>query len=588
MPSSMAIASRKAKRMANRLLDSQVSVPEAIARVLEQAGIAFVFGMPGGRTGSIYQALYDHQSTIRCVLVREEGLAAVMADVYGRLSGRPGVCMGQGAFMLTNAGMGIVEAHLAGSPVLVLSDLSDGAPFSHHGPYQAGTGDYGAWDARATIAGYTKRVFVSREPAAAVQNTQLAIKHALTGQPGPVALLYHSNALTQNVGPNTTPRLYDTAAYLLNERPAATAESIRHALQLLNEAKQPVIIAGNGVRMSQARAQLRELAELLGIPVATTASGKGVFPETHPLALGVFGNFGLDAANAVVAAADLILAVGTKLGPTDTANENPALLDPERQAFVQVDIEGLHASWTMPAAQALVGDAQRVLAQIITAVRSTEFQSFNAANRVAEAHRMHASFDSAASASDATPIMPMRLIKELHRALPDDAIITCDAGENRLFMLHHYQTKGIQEYLQPAAVGGMGYAVPAALAAKLVFPNRPAVAVCGDGGFGIALNGMMTARDENIPIVTVVFNNAMLGWVRHGQGTRPIASKFAEYDHAAIGRAMGCEGIRVERAADLPEAIGRAIASGRPTIVDVVTSGDPTFRDVQTPLAQYP
>jgi acetolactate synthase I/II/III large subunit len=112
--------------------------------------------------------------------------------------------------------------------------------------------------------------------------------------------------------------------------------------------------------------------------------------------------------------------------------------------------------------------------------------------------------------------------------------------------------------------------------------------VCGDGGFGIALNGMMTARDENIPIVTVVFNNSMLGWVRHGQGTRPIASQFAEYDHAAIGRAMGCEGIRVERAADLPEAIGRAIASGRPTIVDVVTSGDPTFRDVQTPLAQYP
>jgi acetolactate synthase-1/2/3 large subunit len=184
--------------------------------------------------------------------------------------------------------------------------------------------------------------------------------------------------------------------------------------------------------------------------------------------------------------------------------------------------------------------------------------------------------------------MPMRLIKELHRTLPDDAIITCDAGENRLFMLHHYQTKGRQEYLQPAAVGGMGYAVPAALAAKLVFPHRPAVAVCGDGGFGIALNGMMTARDENIPIVAVVFNNSMLGWVRHGQGARPIASKFADYDHAAIGRAMGCDGIRVERATDLPDAIGQAITSGRPTIVDVVTSGDPTFRDVQTPLAQYP
>jgi acetolactate synthase I/II/III large subunit len=324
------------------------------------------------------------------------------------------------------------------------------------------------------------------------------------------------------------------------------------------------------------------------VPVTTTAAGKGVFPETHPLALGVFGNFGLEAANGTVAAADLVLAIGTKLGPTDTANENPALLDPERQAFVQVDIEGLHASWTMPAAQALVGDAQRVLTQIITAVRNTEFQSFDATSRVAEAHRTYASFDIASSTSDAVPIMPMRVIKELHRSLPADAIITCDAGENRLFMLHHYQTKGTQEYLQPAGVGGMGYAVPAALAAKLVYPQRPAVAVCGDGGFGIALNGMMTARDENIPITAVVFNNSMLGWVRHGQGARPIASKFADYDLAAISRAMGCEGIRVERPGDLSGAMAQAIASDRPTVVDVVTSGDPTFRDVQTPLTQYP
>jgi acetolactate synthase-1/2/3 large subunit len=556
--------------------------------VLEQAGVEFVFGMPGGRTGVIYTALHGHQDRIRCVLVREEGLGAVMADAHGRLTGRPAVVMGQAAFMLTNAGMGIVEAHLAGSPMLILSDLSDGAPFSHHAPYQAGTGDYGAWDARTTIAGYTKQVFVAREPAAAVQQTQLAIKHALSGQPGPVAVLYHSAALTQTVGPNTTPRLYHTGAYLSAERTAASAESIASALRLLNQAQHPVIIAGNGVRMSGAQAQLRELAELLSVPVATTASGKGVFPETHPLALGVFGTFGLDAANAVVAASDLVLAVGTKLAPTDTANENPALLDPDRQTFLQVDIEARHAAWTMPVAQSMLGDARQVLTQIITAVRSQEFRSFDAADRVAEAHRTHASFDIAASTSDAAPIMPMRVIKELHNVLPDDAIITCDAGENRLFMMHHYQTKGSQEYLQPAAVGGMGYAVPAALAAKLVHPNRPVVAVCGDGGFGIALNGMMTARDENIPIVVVVFNNSMLGWVRHGQGDKPIASKFADYDLAAIARAMGCDGIRVERAGDVASAIATALAGGRPTVVDVVTSGEPTFRDVQTPLAQYP
>src|SRR5262249_30427585 len=170
-----------------KLLPSPVSTPDAIVRVLEEAGIEYVFGMPGGKTIPIFNALYDHQSTIRTVLVREEGQAAVMADVYGRLTGKPGVTMGQGAFMLTNAGMGLVEAYLAGSPVLVLSELSDHAPFSHHAPYQAGTGDYGTWNAAATIAGYTKQVFVAREGSPAVHQTQPANKNPIRGPPRPRA-----------------------------------------------------------------------------------------------------------------------------------------------------------------------------------------------------------------------------------------------------------------------------------------------------------------------------------------------------------------------------------------------------------------
>jgi acetolactate synthase-1/2/3 large subunit len=185
-------------------------------------------------------------------------------------------------------------------------------------------------------------------------------------------------------------------------------------------------------------------------------------------------------------------------------------------------------------------------------------------------------------------VRPQRLIKELHRAVPDDSIITCDAGENRLFMMHHFQTKAGMEYLQPAGVGGMGYAVPAALAAKLVHPQRTVVAVCGDGGFGIGMNGLLTALEEDIPIVVVIFNNSMLGWVRHGQGQRPVASKFRDYDIAAIARAIGCEGIRVEEPGELESALRRAIGSGRPAVVDVVTSGELTFRDVTSPLTAYP
>jgi acetolactate synthase I/II/III large subunit len=558
------------------LLQSPLPVPQAIACVLEQAGIEFVFGMPGGRTGPIFDALYDRTDRIRAVLVREEGLAAVMADVYARLTGRPGVAMGQSAFLLTNAGMGIVEAYLAGSPVLLLSDLSDGAPYSHHGPYQAATGDYGTWDARNTIGGYTRQVFVAYEPAQAVQDTQLAIKHALAGPRGPVAVLFHSSSLMAQVGPETSPRLYETAAYLPSRASAAPEQQVQAAAQRLQNASRPVIIAGNGVRLGNAQAQLRQLAEVLHAPVATTASGKGVFPETHPLALGVFGNFGLQSANEAVGDADVIVAVGTKLGPTDTANENPALLDPTRQSLIQIDVEPRNASWTIPAEHALIGDAAATLMELVARLSSATSRN--------GAQQRYPSFDVEESVSDEMPILPQRLIKELHRALPDDAIVTCDAGENRLFMLHFFQTKDRMEYLQPAAVGGMGYAIPAAMAAKLVYPHRKAVAVCGDGGFGIAMNGLLTAIEERIPIVVVVFDNGMLGWVRHGQGDRPIASKFADFDYAAIARAMGCHAVRVTDPSGLPGALAEALSADVPAVVDVVTSGRITFRDVTSPL----
>jgi acetolactate synthase-1/2/3 large subunit len=303
----------------------------------------------------------------------------------------------------------------------------------------------------------------------------------------------------------------------------------------------------------------------------------------------VFGTFGLEAANVVVAEADVVLAVGTKLGPTDTARENPELLDPERQALIQVDIESRHAGWTFPIEQVLLGDARVVLAQLEAAFQAAGVPSRNGrATRAVDAHQRVGSFDQPESSSEQVPILPQRLIKDLHRALPDDAIVTCDAGENRLFMLHRFQTQAGMEYLQPAAVGGMGYAIPAALAARLVHPRRTAVAVCGDGGFGIGMNGLLTAIEEHIPIVVVVFDNSALGWVRHGQGDRPIASEFGRFDYAAIAQAMGCRGIRVEHARDLPAAFEQALGRDQPAVVDVVTSGAVTFHDVTSPLAAYP
>jgi acetolactate synthase-1/2/3 large subunit len=574
-----------ARRSGKLLLSEEVPVREAIVRALEQAGIGMVFGMPGGNAGQIYNALYDHKHTIRTVLVREEPKAGVMAEVYGRLTGKPGVALAQGAF-LAGATMGAIEGHLSSSPMLLLGDLSDQAPFSLHAPYQSGAGEYGAWDAKGLFSSITKQTFVALNPAHAVQCTQLAIKHALTGERGPVAVLYHSQALRGRVGPDTNPPLYTTEAYLSGPPPAADVTAVEQAARFLVEAERPVIIAGNGVRVSRAYAELVTLAEQLGAAVATTAGGKGTFAETHDLALGTCGNFGTPLANALIGAADVVLVIGSKLGVTDTAYANPKLLDPRRQTLIQIDIEPKNASWTMPIEVALTGDAKVVLTQLLAALASHGAKgTLEAARaRVQSARQQHGFFNAVEFASAAAPILPQRVIKELHNAVAEDAIICCDAGENRIFMTHYYQTKGPNTFLQPAGVGGMGYALPAALAAKLVHPQRQVIAVSGDGGFGIAMNALMTAIEEQIPIVNVVFNNQALGWVKHGQGERNIACDFANFDHAGIARAMGCQGIRVEDPRQLAPALREALTCDKPAVVDVRTSIDETFMKVTSPL----
>ena len=567
-----------------RMLTEEEPAADLVGRVLQEAGIEFVFGISGGHTGRIVSGLRKYQNSLRMVLVREESLAGVMAEVYGRLTRRPGVMIGQGPWVLGNGLIGTIEAFLSSSPMLLLTDFSDSTPFHLHAPYQQATGDYGSWDARRAFSGVTKQVMQAQTPVAAVQATQLAIKHALAGQPGPVAVLFAMDSLSGSVKPDSQPVLYPTRYYLPPPPPAADVARVAAAAQALLAAERPVVIAGNGVRIAQGYDELVALAEAAGLPVVTTAAGKGCFAETHSLALGVFGTFGTEAANACVSEADLVLAIGTKLGPSDTAWENRDLLDPTRQTFIQIDVEPRNASWTFPAEHVLVGDAAQVLRQLHEAVRPHEAGRRKTGEaRVAGWREQKGYFNSPGYFADDQRILPQRAIGELMRNLPDNAIVTCDAGENRIMMTHFYQTKQSGGFLQAAGSGPMGFAIPAALAAKLVHPDRPVVAVCGDGGFAMTMNGLMTAIEQDIPIINVVFNNQALGWVLHGGG--PFAAEFADFDHAAIARAMGCHGVRVTDPAALGPALREALNARLPTVIDVRTSLAQSFADITSPLA---
>jgi acetolactate synthase-1/2/3 large subunit len=567
------------------MLTEETPANALVARVLEEAGIEMVFGISGGHTGRIVSGLSQYQNSVRTVLVREESLGGVMAEVYGRLTRRPGVLLGQGPWVLGNGLLGTIEAHLSSSPMLLLTDFSDAPRFALHAPYQQATGDWGSWDARRAFSGVTKHVMQAHDPIAAVQATQLAIKHALAGQPGPVAVLYSHDSLAGSVAPDSQPMLYPTRHYLPSSPPPAEARQVEAAAAALLAAQKPVLIAGNGVRIAQAYDQLRRLAEAAGLPVATTAAGKGCFAETHPLALGVFGTFGTAVANACIGEADLVFVIGSKLSPSDTAWENRALLDPTRQNFVQLDIEPRNASWNYPAEHVLIGDGAIVLDQLIEEVRSRSGDRRQQAERRVAAHRERLGyFNDRAYFADDQPILPQRAIGELMRNLPEDAIVTCDAGENRIMMTHFYQTKRHEGFLQAAGSGPMGFGIPAALGAKLVHPDRPVVAVCGDGGFAMTMNGLMTAIEQDIPIITVVFNNKALGWVLHGSGR--FAAEFNDFNHAEIAKAMGCRGVRVESSAALGPALREALAARAPTVIDVMTSLEVTFADITSQLAK--
>ncbi len=554
--------------------------PRAVIAALAEGGVKYVLGMPGGLTGPLWRALHQHPM-VRALQVREESIGALMAEAYGRFTGEPVVVMGQGEWIAGNAGQGYMEAMLGASPLIILTEMSDGASLSHHAPYQSGTGDYGTWDVRRTLGGVTKRLMVSYSPAQAVQHTQLALKHALTGQPGPVAVVYYSSALRGQVGPTSVPRIYSTQAYLPAPRRSVDDVALAAVVDVVRRAARPVIVAGNGVRLARAQTSLARLARAIDAPVATTTSGKGVFAERDPLSVGVIGPFGWPSANAVVGDADVVMAVGTKLGPSDTANENPGLLDPTRQILIQIDVEPLNTSWTFPMDHVLLGDAGYVMDRLREACESaTQLSAGSGTSRAENARVAHGRAAWADTVSDDVPMLPQRIIELLEEVVPDDAVITCDAGENRLFMMQWFRTGARGEYLQPAAGGGMGYAVPAAMAARLADPERPVVAVCGDGGFAMSIHALMTAIQENIPIAVVVFNNGALGWVLHGMGKEAVAASFAEFDHAGIARSIGCEGVRVSSVDELRMALKSVTGLSRPLVIDIPTSLATSFKDV--------
>lgn len=560
------------------------SINRTIIETLIESGIDHIFTLPGGAVSPVFPDLHAYQDKIKVILTRNEQTASCMAEMYGRLTGKPGVVTGQGPFMGSAGLFGVMQGYLTSTPMLVLADVTDYQDFAQHAPFQCGTGDYGTLDLPQIFKGTSKFVTVATTPLEAVQGVQLAIKHATSGRPGPAVVLFRFSSMRGDFPEHYRNRLYPVSQYLRVAKPAAYPADIEKTIDVLMQAQRPAIIAGNGVHAAKAYAELAQLAELGGFPVATSYQGKSAIAETHPLAVGVLNMYGEPIAQQTISQADVLLVIGCRLKPQDTCFESPELINPRKQKLIQVDIDPRNAGWVFPVEVGLCGDCGLVMRQLREALadrlkrtKKEEWKSWISGIQDNK-KREGGYFDAASLYSSQVPIVSTRIVKELREHLPPDAIIALDAGNNRVSMLRYFPTRQPGTCFAANGIGAMSLSVPAAITAKILYPDRPCVAVCGDGGMALQIHALSTAKQHGAAAIFVVMNDSVLQAVRERRVQTPIATEFIDTDFAKIAQAFGCRGIRVKDPEQIGPTIKEALASKDPFVIDILTDPDEQLR----------
>jgi acetolactate synthase-1/2/3 large subunit len=519
---------------------------QAVVEALRAEGVRTVFGIPGLHTLHIYEALRACPE-IRHITTRHEQGAAFMADGYARATGEPGVCLvitGPGA---TNTLTALGNAYSDSSPVLCISSeiatryIGQGKEVFHELKDQLGM--------FSAVTAWNERVASVAEIPGAIRRAMRSLR---TGRPRPAHLDVSIDILAATGEVEITPPEPI-------ERPVADPEQVREAAALLARASSPLIYAGGGVNISGASPALVSLAERLAAPVVTTFTGKGAFPEDHPLSLGC-GPWRHGLIADCLARADVLLVVGARLGQVETHNSTLRL--PKTLAHVDIDpaVIGRH----YPTAVGVVGDARLALEQIIEALGPVARQSRpTAAAEIAQwkaDERMRMQGD-----------LGFELMAALRKALARDAIVVNDAAAVNAWTAQYLEIATPRSFLFPSGSAALGFGLPAALGAKLAFPKRQVVVVCGDGGFLFTAQELATAAQYGINIVAVVFNDSSYGSIVRLQRERfgeAFAADLVNPDFVRLGEAFGAWAARTSSPGDFGAAFAAALAAGRPALVE--------------------
>jgi acetolactate synthase-1/2/3 large subunit len=554
---------------------AKITVSELILRALAGEGVRCMFSVPGAPLFGFYDKLVSVPE-IRPVLARHEEGAAFMADGYARVSGQLGVCVGTTGPGTTNLVSGVATSYMDGVPVLV---LTGNVPASATGKstFQDSTQEgISSVDLLRPVTRYSAAIGSRLRAADMLRH---ALRAALAGKHGPVHLNMPKDVLDEQIDESEVPRPFERVRSRYFDR-----ELVLEAAQALYRAARPVLLVGSGAVASGSPQEIVDLAELLAAPVATTPKAKGAFPESHPLSLGVFGFAGSPAAYERLLSGehDVLLAIGTSFDEWSTLSWDERLQPTD--ALIHINIDPNEIGRNYPARIGLVGDANTVVNEIAFRLhglmnekgppphrRPVEdvARDVAARGRVIEPDKM---------LSDAVPIKPQRLTHEIRQAIPPDAIVFVDTGNHLAWTIHYLQCDRPGSFVAGLGLGTMGHGLAAAIGGKLARPDRVVVSIVGDGCF--FMNGMevATAVEHDVPVVWVVHNNAMLGMIHHQQtqmfAGRTVFSRFRRADFAKVAEGLGALGLTVTRPGEIRPAIERAIASGRPAVVDVIIDPD--------------
>jgi len=518
---------------------------------LVREGVEVIFGILGGALLPLYDTLPQYPQ-LRHILVRHEQGAAHAADGYARAIGKVGVCMATSGPGATNLVTGIANAHLDSVPVVAITGQV-ARPFIGKDAFQE-------VDITGITLPITKHNYLVMDAASVPKTVKEAFYLARTGRPGPVLI-----DLPRDVQIEQAEFHYPSRVDLPSYKPTLQGHpaQIKKAAKLINEAQRPLIIAGRGIIISGAYAELKELVEKAQVPVVTTLLGISCFPESHALSYGMIGMHGMAYANLAVDAADLIIAIGMRFD--DRATAKVSAFAPHAH-IIHIDIDPAEIGKNVRVDIPIVGDVKAVLQELNKLTLSAK--RIDWIKQLDDWRKEHPSL----VIRDSDGLLPQFVIRKIYEVTKGKAIIVTGVGQNQMWAAQHYWYNKPNTFISSGGLGTMGFELPAALGAKIGCPDETVWCIAGDGGFQMTIQELATMVQEKVAVKIAIMDNSYLGMVRQWQemfyGKRYVATPLSGPDFVKIAEAYGFPGLRVEHKEEVVPAIQKAMEEPGPFLID--------------------